>query len=73
MLQVETTPTNLDANVGKSFKLIEDVTEGKSSIKIYDIIWSVKCKDLLTAGSEVIVTGIDGNKYIVEKKGDKEK
>ena len=65
----ETTPTNLDANIGKHFKLLGDVVEGRSTIKIHDVVWSVQCGDLLKSGSEVVVTGIDGNKYIVEKKG----
>ena len=66
-VQTETTPTNLDANVGKSVKLLGDVIEGKSTIKIHDVIWNVKCNSELPAGAEVIITGMEGNKYSVEK------
>ena len=73
MLQVQTTYTNLDANVGKEFKLLENVKEGLSTIRINDVIWTVKCNAALKAGADVVVTGTDGNKYVVEKKKEDKK
>ena len=64
-VRVPTTPTNLDAKVGCKFKLLKDVKEGRSEIKINDIIWTVSCPDDLKEGDEVQITGMEGNRYLV--------
>lgn len=63
----KTIPTNLDANVGMKTKLLKDVNNGCSEIKINDIIWTVVCTDELNTGDKVEITGMQGNKYIVKK------
>jgi len=66
-VSTETVPTNLDANIGKAFKLLEDVSDNKSTIKINDVVWNVKCDAVLKTGQEIIITGMHGNKYIVKE------
>ena len=66
-VHTKTVPTNLDAKVGTQVKLLKDVEEGKSEIKLDDVIWTVKCNDILKAGNIVEITGMQGNKYIVKK------
>ena len=66
-IKTKTTPTNLDMQIGKQFKLLEDIKEGRSQIKIHDIIWTVSCEDNLKKGDTVEVQGMEGNKYIVGK------
>jgi membrane protein implicated in regulation of membrane protease activity len=66
----KTIPTNLDINIGKSFKLLKDVKDGRSEIQIHDVIWTVSFTDeaynVLKTGASVVVVGMDGNKYIVK-------
>jgi len=64
-IKVKTTPTNLDANVGKKVKLLKDVHDGRSEIKINDIVWTVECAVDMKAGDAVEILGMAGNKYIV--------
>jgi membrane protein implicated in regulation of membrane protease activity len=68
-IHTKTVPTNADANIGKSFKLLKDSNDGTSEIKILDVIWTVKCPDNLKKGENVEVTGMEGNRYIVAKGG----
>ena len=65
-IHTKTIPTNVDANVGKTFKLLKDVADGRSEIKILDVIWTVTCPDALKKGETVEVTGMEGNRYIVK-------
>ena len=69
LLETDTVPTNAEANKGKVVKLLEDVVDGLSTIKLHDVVWNVSCNASLKAGTEVIIKGTEGNKYIVEKKG----
>ena len=65
-IKTKTTPTNLDANVGRKFKLLSSVNDnGRSEIKINDITWTVTCEDQLKEGDIVQILGMAGNKYIV--------
>jgi membrane protein implicated in regulation of membrane protease activity len=65
-MHTKTVPTNADVNVGKTFKLLKDATEGTSEIKILDVIWKVACPDNMKKGDSVEITGIEGNKYIAK-------
>ncbi len=64
--------TNINSLIGKSAKLQDDCSAyKKSSIKVGDVVWSVKTleDDLLEAGTIVKVVSVEGNTLIV-KKGD---
>ena len=65
-IKTKTVPTNLDANIGKQVKLLKDVKDGRSDIKINDVPWTVVCDASLKSGSLVEITGMEGNKYIVK-------
>jgi membrane protein implicated in regulation of membrane protease activity len=66
-IKVKTTPTNVDACIGTTHKLLKDIDEdGRGEIKIADTFWTVKCPENLKIGSMVEITGVDGNKYIVK-------
>jgi len=65
-VRTKTTPTNLDANVGLKVKLLKDVRDGRSEIKLNDIIWTVACDAELKEGASVEITGMSGNKYLVK-------
>jgi len=69
-LKEKTQPTNLDAHIGEKYKLLKDVEDNKSEIKIGDTFWTVKCTEVLLKGDLVEITGMEGNKYVVrgEKK-----
>ena len=71
-IKTKTEPTNLDQNIGKTFKLLKDCVEGISEIQINDIIWKVSCPDGLKANQQVEIVGMQGNKYVVDvkKKGE---
>ena len=64
-LHAPTVPTNVDVNVGQKADLLKDVKDGRSEIKINDIIWTVSCEDKLKQGDSVIIIGMAGNKFIV--------
>lgn len=64
------TKTNLDAQTGKYFKLIESIDfEKHGSIKINDIVWTaISEKDeKIDAGEIVEVVRVEGNKMVVKK------
>jgi len=66
-LKTKTTPTNADEQIGKKYKLTKDVKEGRSEIKINDVLWVVECEtEGLKEGAVVEITGISGNKYMVK-------
>lgn len=71
-MRVKTVPTNADANVGKRVKLLKDVSDSRSEIKLFDVIWtvSVACDESLLKGDLVEIIGMEGNKYIVQKASD---
>jgi len=65
-IKTKTTPTNLDANVGMKVKLLKDSDDGKSEIQINDIVWKVACPEGSKIGDVMFITGMQGNKYIVD-------
>lgn len=52
--------------VGRTFVLTEPIVNGRGKLNIDDTIWSVAGEDL-DAGTEIKVTGIDGNALNIEK------
>lgn len=60
--------TNTDLIIGKSYKLLTDITPTtRGTIKVNDIVWDVKTADdkPVTAGTWVVAQEISGNKIIV--------
>lgn len=62
----KTIPTNLDQNFGKQAKLLADVVDGTSSIKINDVVWTAVCDAPLKKGDLVTIESAEGNKIIVK-------
>ena len=62
----KTIPTNVDANFGKKVKLLADVVEGASTVKLGDVIWTAACNETLKAGDVVEIIGAEGNKLTVK-------
>ena len=60
------TPTNVDQNFGKTTRLLADVVDGKSSIKINDVVWTAACNAELKQGDLVAIERVEGNKMIVK-------
>jgi membrane protein implicated in regulation of membrane protease activity len=65
-VRTSTTHTNVDANLGRRVKLLKDTVDGRSEIKINDIIWTVACAEDLPAGAFVQITGMEGNKLMAK-------
>lgn len=65
-LKTPTIPTNADVYIGKRFKLLADVSGGRSSVKINDVVWTVQVEGEGAAGDFVILKEISGNKYIAQ-------
>ena len=61
-----TVPTNVDQNFGKTTRLLADVVEGISSIKINDVVWTAVCDAALKKGDLVTIESVEGNKMIVK-------
>ena len=59
-------PTNVDQNFGKTTRLLADVVDGKSSIKINDVVWTAACDAELKQGDLVAIERVEGNKMIVK-------
>ncbi len=59
-------PTNVDQNFGKTTRLLADVVDGKSSIKINDVVWTAACDAELKKGDLVTIERVEGNKMIVQ-------
>jgi membrane protein implicated in regulation of membrane protease activity len=66
-IKTETVHTNTDANIGKVTKLISDVVEGRSSVKINGVPWTALCDEELKSGASVVITATEGNKFKVKK------
>lgn len=66
LLKKPTVPTNVDQNFGKKARLLTDVVNGESSIKINDVIWKVTCATELKQNDEVMIEQVEGNKMIVK-------
>ncbi len=65
-LRKPTVPTNVDQNFGKKARLLADVIDGESSIKINDVVWKVSCNAKLKQNDEVMIERVEGNKMIVQ-------
>ncbi len=65
-LKKPTVPTNVDQNFGKKVRLLADVVDGTSSIKINDVVWKVACEANLKQNDEVTIERVEGNKMIVK-------
>lgn len=65
-LKKPTIPTNVDQNFGKKARLLADVIDGHSSIKVNDVVWQVACVDNLKQNDEVIIERVEGNKMVVK-------
>ena len=65
-LKKPTVPTNVDQNFGKTARLLADVENGISSIKINDVVWSVACEANLKQNDLVMIERVEGNKMIVQ-------
>ena len=61
-----TIPTNVDQYFGKKARLLADVVDGQSSIKVNDVIWKVSCEENLKQNDEVMIERVEGNKMIVK-------
>jgi len=62
----KTIPTNIDINFGKKVKLLADVVNGFSEVKLGDIMWTVVCDKALKKGDTVEIIKAEGNKLIVK-------
>ena len=66
--------TNLQLVLGKDAVVVEDINniEGRGAIKINGLVWSARSEsgEDISAGEIVVINKIDGNKTIVNKKGD---
>ncbi|MCQ2381676.1 MAG: NfeD family protein [Clostridia bacterium] len=65
LVKKTTVPTNIDQNFGKQVRLLADVVNGESSIKINDVIWKVTCEAKLKQNDEVTIERVEGNKMVV--------
>ena len=65
-LKKPTVPTNIDQNFGKTARLLGDVVDGVSSIKINDVVWQVACDTALKQNDVVTIERVEGNKMIVK-------
>lgn len=65
-LKKPTVPTNVDQNFGKTARLLADVVNGESSIKINDVVWKVACDTELKQNDMVTIERVEGNKMIVK-------
>lgn len=54
--------------VGRRFTLDQDIVNGAGSLKVGDSRWNVRGDDM-PAGTDVTVTGVDGNFLTVERAG----
>ncbi|MBQ7973976.1 MAG: NfeD family protein [Clostridia bacterium] len=66
LMKKPTIPTNIDQNFGKTTRLLADVVEGKSSIKINDVVWIAVCNADLKKDDLVSIERVEGNKMIVK-------
>lgn len=66
--------TNLELVLGKDAVVVEDINniEGRGAVKINGLVWSARSEsgEDISAGTIVVIEKIDGNKTIVNKKGD---
>ncbi len=65
-LHKPTVPTNLDQYFGKKVRLLADVVDGKTSLKINDVVWTALCEEALLKDAEVTIESVEGNKMVVK-------
>ena len=54
--------------VGRSFKLVQDVVDGRAKVAVGDTVWITECPDGLKSGDVVKITGVrDGVVLIADK------
>lgn len=64
--------TNIDEAIGKEVIVTKDVSEYENGECLYNNIhWTIKSKngDLIKKGAIVVIIDVEGNKFIVVKKG----
>ena len=66
LIKKPTVATNVDQYFGKKARLLYDVMDGESSIKLNDVIWKVACDTALKQGDEVVIERVEGNRMIVK-------
>ncbi|MBP5399839.1 MAG: NfeD family protein [Alphaproteobacteria bacterium] len=58
--------------VGRSFKLVQEVVDGRSKVAVGDTVWIVECPNNLKSGDLVKIIDVrDGVVLIAEKAGNK--
>ncbi|PJI07200.1 MULTISPECIES: NfeD family protein [Clostridium] len=68
---VRRTPLMEEKFIGREIKANKDMDIGNSKIKLDGIYWTVKnVGENIREGESFIITGIDGNKLLIRKKGD---
>lgn len=68
VLKKETMPTNKDSLIGKQVVLITSCHKNEpGTVKLNGVIWNAVSNDEITAGSEVEILEISGNKLKVRK------
>ena len=72
LMKKPTVPTNVDQNFGKTARLLADVVDGVSSIKINDVVWTAVCDAELKKNDTVSIVRVEGNKMIVEAIAEKQ-
>ena len=66
LVKKPTVATNVDQYFGKKARLLYDVMDGESSIKLNDVIWKVTCETALKQGNEVVIERVEGNRMMVK-------
>lgn len=67
-IKKDTVPTNVDTLIGKTGKLLTDITEDSNgTLKFKGVVWSANSSEPLSAGTEVEVVEINGNTLKVKK------
>lgn len=54
--------------IGRRFKLVQDVVDGRSKVSIGDTVWLVECEDNLKSGDDVKITGIKDGVILTAQK-----
>ncbi len=66
LLKKPAVSTNVDKYFGQKVRLLADVVEGKSSIKINDVVWTAVCDAELKQNDFVTIERVECNKMIVK-------
>ncbi len=53
--------------IGRSYKLLQDVADGRSKVAIGDGEWLVECENGLKAGAKVTITGVRDGVVLIAK------